>query len=210
MKNYTKREHTFCFVFQVLATNHVFDILVRAMGAGGDLGKIEEKALPPRKRAGWTGGDDRGPSSKPVARQADPQNPEQSGQTSQKDNRNSSEEGEGGEAAGGASSSAEDRGPFNTPATLTRSGQENPEATEPDRNSPDGGARKDVGDRGDAGEAGVKGEQGVMKADGEIQGGKVEVAVGKRAVEEEDGGGSSSPGADAKRSRTKTDSGGVA
>lgn len=44
---------------QVLATNHVFDILVRAMGSGGDLRTIEAKALPPRKRAGWTGGDDR-------------------------------------------------------------------------------------------------------------------------------------------------------
>lgn len=53
-------------VSQVLATNHVFDILVKAMGSDGDLQKIEEKALPPRKRPGWTGGDDRGPSSKPI------------------------------------------------------------------------------------------------------------------------------------------------
>lgn len=29
------------------------------MGSEGDLGKIEEKQLPPRKRPGWTGGDDR-------------------------------------------------------------------------------------------------------------------------------------------------------
>ena len=50
---------------KVLATNHVFDILVRAMSADGDLQKIEHQTLPPRKRAGWTGGDDRGPSSKP-------------------------------------------------------------------------------------------------------------------------------------------------
>lgn len=50
---------------KVLATNHVFDILVRAMGAEGDLQTIEHHTLPPRKRAGWAGGDDRGPSSKP-------------------------------------------------------------------------------------------------------------------------------------------------
>ncbi|CAM9977439.1 unnamed protein product, partial [Hapterophycus canaliculatus] len=56
---------------KVLATNHVFDILLRAMAAGGDLEKIETEALPPRKRAGWTGGDDRGPSSKPVSQQTD-------------------------------------------------------------------------------------------------------------------------------------------
>lgn len=43
----------------MLATNHVFDILVRAMGSDGDLQKIEHETLPPRKRAGWTGGDDR-------------------------------------------------------------------------------------------------------------------------------------------------------
>lgn len=30
------------------------------MGSGGDLQKIEHQTLPPRKRAGWTGGDDRG------------------------------------------------------------------------------------------------------------------------------------------------------
>lgn len=45
---------------QVLATNHVFNILVKAMGSNGDLQKIEHQTLPPRKRAGWTGGDDRG------------------------------------------------------------------------------------------------------------------------------------------------------
>lgn len=45
----------------------MFDILVRAMGSGGDLQKIEHKTLPPRKRPGWTGGDDRGPSSKSVS-----------------------------------------------------------------------------------------------------------------------------------------------
>ena len=35
------------------------------MAADGDLQQIEHQTLPPRKRAGWTGGDDRGPSSKP-------------------------------------------------------------------------------------------------------------------------------------------------
>lgn len=30
------------------------------MGSDGDLKKIEHQTLPPRKRAGWTGGDDRG------------------------------------------------------------------------------------------------------------------------------------------------------
>eukprot|EP00752_Nemacystus_decipiens_P017701 g15870.t1 len=60
---------------KVLATNHVFDILVQAMGSGGNLEKIQEKTLPPRKRAGWTGGDDRGPSSKPAAKRADRQIP---------------------------------------------------------------------------------------------------------------------------------------
>ena len=44
---------------QVLAVNHVFEILVRAMESQGDLQKIEERQLPPRKRPGWTGGDDR-------------------------------------------------------------------------------------------------------------------------------------------------------
>lgn len=42
------------------------------MGQGGDLQKIEEKMLPPRKRAGWTGGDDRGPSSKSISAQEKP------------------------------------------------------------------------------------------------------------------------------------------
>lgn len=40
------------------------------MGAEGDLQKIEHQTLPPRKRAGWTGGDDRGPSSKPKDKSA--------------------------------------------------------------------------------------------------------------------------------------------
>lgn len=39
------------------------------MGNGGDLEKVEKKALPPRKRANWTGGDDRGPSSMPIRKQ---------------------------------------------------------------------------------------------------------------------------------------------
>lgn len=65
--------HVFCSMLphlcppltQVLATNHVFDILVKAMGSAGSLQRVEHKTLPPRKRPGWTGGDDRGPSSKP-------------------------------------------------------------------------------------------------------------------------------------------------
>lgn len=46
------------------------------MAAGGDLQNVEMKALPPRKRAGWTGGDDRGPSSKPttITQQTDNEN----------------------------------------------------------------------------------------------------------------------------------------
>lgn len=58
-----KLKHDFCLAsacrWQVLATNHVFGILSRAMASGGDLEKVERKSLPPRKRAGWTGGDDR-------------------------------------------------------------------------------------------------------------------------------------------------------
>lgn len=49
---------------QVLATNHVFDILLKAMESEGDLQKVQHTSLPPRKRAGWTGGDDRAPANK--------------------------------------------------------------------------------------------------------------------------------------------------
>lgn len=45
--------------FQVMATNHVFDVLIQGMESGGNLQKVEPKSLPPRKRAGWTGGDNR-------------------------------------------------------------------------------------------------------------------------------------------------------
>lgn len=48
------------------------------MAAGGDLQNVETKALPPRKRAGWTGGDDRGSSSKPTSPQADVKDPSDS------------------------------------------------------------------------------------------------------------------------------------
>lgn len=66
--------------FQVLATNHVFDILIRAMASEGDLEKIEHQTLPPRKRAGWTGGDDRGPSSKSTTKPArDPEKGQEAG-----------------------------------------------------------------------------------------------------------------------------------
>ncbi|CAM9217653.1 unnamed protein product [Pylaiella littoralis] len=98
---------------KVLATNHVFDILLRAMGAGGEIGKVEEKALPPRKRAGWVGGDDRGPSSMPVARQSDLQSPDTQGQTPPNANRNGLEEVEGdtaAEAAGEANRNKSEQG----------------------------------------------------------------------------------------------------
>lgn len=41
------------YCLQVLATNHVFDILVKAMASGGELQRIDGEQLPPRKRVGW-------------------------------------------------------------------------------------------------------------------------------------------------------------
>lgn len=215
------------FRFQVLATNHVFDILLRAMADEGKVGQVEEKALPPRKRAGWVGGDDRGPSSMPVARQPDSQSPGNPNETPPKANRNGLEEG-GGEAAAGeanrrssnaeecgeatgvaSSSAADDHVPSDAPITLKGFNKEDSEATKPDRNSTGESATMELGGRGAVGERGVKreGEKEVVKADGEIEGERDEAAAGKRDVKE-DGDEGSSPGAGAKR--IKTDSGDVA
>lgn len=205
----------------------MFDILLRAMGAGGEVGKVEEKSLPPRKRAGWVGGDDRGPSSMPLARQSDLRNPKkkldetppntgsetrEGGAAVGEANPNEAEEGKGGgAAAGGAAtpSSAEGAAPPSAaPLARKSSDQENAEATEPERNSPDKSARMEAEGKDSVGEVGVKSDgkqEEVMKV--KVEWVTSEAAAGKREVEEGSGGGKS-PGADAKRH--KTESGGVA
>lgn len=204
------------------------------MGAGGEIGKVEEKALPPRKRAGWVGGDDRGPSSMPVARQSDLQSPDTQGQTPPNANRNGLEEVEGGtaaEAAGEANrnkSEQREGGVAVVEANRSNSEEERGAATGMESSSAtkcpafsdapvtlkesiQENSEATEPDRSSLAEGARKelrgkGDEGV-KADGKIEGGGDEVAGGKREVEK-DGGARPSPGADAKRIKTVT--GGVA
>lgn len=208
----------FCSARQVLATNHVFDILVQAMGAGGNLEKIEEKTLPPRKRAGWTGGDDRGPSSKSAAKQeADQQISEESLDPSAVDK---SDQGppkdKGGEGGGtAASSSREDRAPSSdlTSTNAEKAGQQSndSEETDPDTKNSDDRDRDAEGGSVEVVGVKVEGEEGVTQADIGVAGGTGETVVVKRAVEE-GGDVGASPRVDGacKRGRTDTDGAGVA
>lgn len=207
---------------QVLATNHVFDILVQAMGAGGNLDKIQEKTLPPRKRAGWTGGDDRGASSKPASKQAAGQEAPEGNldpSTVDKSDHAAPTDDEGGASA--ATSSREGHGPpgDSTPTNAEKTGQQlkhDSEAllTEPDDKSTDqsrdakGGSEGEVGVRIGGGEGVAQAAGGVAVA-GEAS--ESEAVVVKRGVE----GGedlSSSPRVDGtcKRGRIETDAAGVA
>lgn len=201
----------------------MFDILVQAMGAGGNLEKIEEKTLPPRKRAGWTGGDDRGPSSKSTGKRTDQQQtPEDEGEgnpdpssVEKSDRRQATSEEVQGGAAAAVSSCGEDRAPSRdvTPTNAENIGQQklSSEETDPERTNSDRDAEEE---RGPA--TGIK-VQGVTLADGGAVGAASGTVVVKRAAVEEEGGDvSSSPGVEVdatstcKRGRTETDSSRVA
>ncbi|CAM9754255.1 unnamed protein product [Ectocarpus sp. 4 AP-2014] len=137
-----KKEDLYGAHSKVLATNHVFDILVRAMGNGGDLEKVEKKALPPRKRANWTGGDDRGPSSMPIRKQKS----EKSDETSAESDRNSPElgvAGKEGERAAGVDTGGESKEGSTT-------------AADNNEKSGEGGEKVDAEVEEEKGETGVK------------------------------------------------------
>lgn len=193
---------------QVLATNHVFDILVQAMGAGGNLEQIQEKTLPPRKRAGWTGGDDRGPSSQSAAKQAGqeiaegkvkPGSVEEPEQDPPKDR-------ERGVAAAVSTDPPGDSTSTNDEDAAKRKHDYHSEEADLDMTT--AGRDRDA-KRGSAGEVGVKGEEeGVTEETNVgVAGATSETVVVKRAVEA-DGDLSASPSVDALCKRGRTDIGG--
>ena len=186
----------------MLATNHVFDILVQAMGAGGNLDKIQEKTLPPRKRAGWAGGDDRGPSSKPASKQADQEAPPEGNTDPSTVDKSDPEIPKDGEVGGSAASSRGAPGGVTRTSAGGKTGQHN-DSSDRDRDA----------EGGSAGEVGVRvGGERAAQADGMVAGGASEsdTVVVKRAVEE-GGDVGPSPRVDGtcKRGRTEMDGAGV-
>lgn len=207
----------------------MFDILVQAMGAGGNLEKIQEKTLPPRKRAGWTGGDDRGPSSKSAAKQADVDIDQQAPQGELKSSSvDISEQETPKEGRGGASvtnSSREDHSTSNdvAPSNAKKSDQQNTTSDEIGPDIPISDRDRDAV-RGSAGNIEVEGG-GKGKSKDKVKGGEGpaqagegvarptgETVVVKRVVDEGQEVGFSAAvggGSTCKRGRTETDGAGI-
>lgn len=183
------------------------------MGAGGNLEKIQEKTLPPRKRAGWTGGDDRGPSSKSASKQADrPISEEEMNLTpsAEKTGREHPKDVEGGASA--ANSRRQDRVDTSdvAPIDAETTGQQKHDSQEADADKANSGRSRDA-ERGSEGKVESKGEEGVTQAHVGVTGATSETVAVKRVVEEgSDVGSSTEADAKCKRGRTETDGEGIA